>query len=471
MKNKQILKSCILICCILSLTIVKLKADVSTTGFKIPPSYLVSGTLNVPNPTLKTAFKFEVTFMRNLLSTGGYEDVTNATVTLVYSNCGQCGNYTAVSTPRQLQNSDFTTASGLPKANATLSLDSELPANLVTPGNPGTLYVRLKYFDSNQNKELIIYTNASINVSISPAWISPEILNIISNMDFATDDATATGNYYLVEQDIMLLKDYVNFYSSNKPIIPIANHNINILIGQELFSNSIWYDAIYRAVMAWNSMPNNDIKLNLIKNAPNFAQPQQIDVRVTESSSLNKVPVISEFPSNDGKPGRRILFNSNFRYLSNNSTVSLDQATWNFVQAIGHCLGLRHAPDQMSVMRGGTAGSSYNNNLNSTYDTQTISALFPKNATSQVTPFISGLDKLRPMESANYEISYTEFNLNYSWKVIGINGTNYLENYDYIQGSKLPEVYFPAGNYQIQCTITGGKYNGSVMATKNIIVN
>jgi hypothetical protein len=179
---------------------------------------------------------------------------------------------------------------------------------------------------------------------------------------------------------------------------------------------------------------------------------------------------MSRFIVNDGKPGNEILFNPNFTYPGTGLAVSESQATWNLVQAIGHCLGIKHAAGTDSgnsaMLR--TASSSYNNHLSSTHDSQEIGSRFPINTSSQVVPFIAGLNSLHPGESAYFYISYFESDITYSWLATGINGTVYNEVYP--SWSLLSEVDFPAGNYQLRCTISGGKYSTPVTATKNIVV-
>lgn len=446
---------------------------VNVTSFSLPSTYLVSNKLNIPNPTLVTSFQFNVSLLRSLLSNGSYESVSGSSITLVYSDCNFCGNYTEISTTRALSEADFYQGStNWPSNNAQLTLNAELPVNKTT----GFLMVKHVYFDSNQNKTLTEYiSNATIGVQVSSNYISSATLTKISSMGFATDGITSGNDYYLVEDDIMLSKTYVNGYSSSTPPISLSNDNINISIDQSVWANSNWDNAMYYAVIAWNSQANSNVKINVVKKVAggNFALPNTIDIEMKQSSDPVKVPVISRFTVNDGKPGHQILFNPNFKYAGSNLTVSMAQATWNLVQAIGHCLGIKHATgtgSQSSVMLRGTAASSYNNNLSSVYDSQVLGLKFPVNSSSQVEPFISGINSLGAYESADYLISYWEVGITYTWKAIGINGTVYNEDYNPATGSRLPEVYFPAGNYRIQCTISGGKYSTPATVTKDILV-
>lgn len=320
--------------------------------------------------------------------------------------------------------------------------------------------------------------NVSYTVTIGPAapvGVDPATLTKINSMGFATDGISLGNDYYLVEDDIMLSKAYVNSYSSSTPPISLLNDNINISIDQSVWADHIWDNAMYYAVTAWNSQTNCNVKINVVQKVSggNFALPNTIDIEMKKSSDPVKVPVISRFTINDGKPGHQILFNPNFKYAGSNLTVSVSQATWNLVQAIGHCLGIKHATgtgSQSSVMLRGTASNSYNNNLSSVYDSQVLGSKFPINSSSQVVPFISGINSLHPYESASYLISYWEAGIKFTWKAIGINGTVYNEDYGPMTAERLPEVYFPAGNYRIQCTISGGKYSTPVTVTKDILV-
>lgn len=460
---KTLFKKLFLIASILLVNVLAVNAMVNVTAFSLPANYLVSEKLNIPNPTLNTSFQFNVSFLRYLLSNGSFEGVTNSSVTLVYSDCGECGTYTEISTIRHLSEADFYQSN-----NAHLTLNAQLPANKTT----GFIMVKHVYFDTNQNKILTQYiSNSKIFVQVSSSYISPAILTKISNMGFSTDGITSGSDYFLVEEDIMLSKAFVNSYVLNTPLPVVTGDNINILIPFSSFASSTWYSAIMGAARAWNTASNSNIKLHVIIGgiSPFFTQPDRIDITLSESSIPSNIPVISRFVSNDGKPGNQILINKNFRYPNTNALPDDAQSAWNVIQAVGHCLGFKHTSDfnnANSVMKRGTSSSS--GYQLSTNDVEMVNAKYPLNSSNQVVPFISGKSPLVVSESANYEVSYFEAGMTYSWRVIGINGTVFDETYSSIP--ILSDVSFTAGNYELQCTMNSLKH-GIVVATKIIVVN
>lgn len=74
---------------------------------------------------------------------------------------------------------------------------------------------------------------------------------------------------------------------------------------------------------------------------------------------------------------------------------------------------------------------------------------------------------------ATCQMSYksVETGIYYKWEVTGINGTSYYYEFTDDTDAILNEIGFSTpGNYQLMCTISGGKYTTSVTAVKNITV-
>jgi len=109
--------------------------------------------------------------------------------------------------------------------------------------------------------------------------------------------------------------------------------------------------------------------------------------------------------------------------------------------------------------------------LPSAYDASNIATMYPVNTNSVVKPYIVGPDTFNANVFVAYNISYlsSEVGISYHWKVIGTNGTNYTFDLPFSDFG-LYDLNLPKGNYQLQCTISGGKYSTPATTTKDIIV-
>jgi hypothetical protein len=305
---------------------------------------------------------------------------------------------------------------------------------------------------------------------------SPATLAKIASMGFNTSGIKTFSTYYVVENDIRLSKNALAQTSNtNYTVGNTYSHNVNILIDESVWGNGRWYNDLLEALRVWNSGPNSDIKLNLIYDYFKYTVSPRIDISIKGSSSITTATE-TQFPDGFGGPGALITVNSNFTSPTNDNVL-------NMVHAIGHSLGLKHTPStatgyQNSVMKPGNATVSVwsvlleNYGLPSTYDVSNISTNYPGNAGSIINAYINGPGSFNASASVTYRMSYisSEAGINYHWKVIGINGTTYLyepsENNAALYDFGLPN----AGTYQLQCTISGGKYTTPVTSTKNITV-
>jgi len=130
--------------------------------------------------------------------------------------------------------------------------------------------------------------------------------------------------------------------------------------------------------------------------------------------------------------------------------------------------------DPNSVMNGSTGLSDYSAYtyplLPSNYDAIAISTLYPVNNSSLVVPYISGNKYFSPYGEDYFKMSYLAQGVSYHWRAIGINGTVYNETIGTFTTETTPGIGFPvSGNYQLQCTISVGKYTTPITAVKNII--
>lgn len=348
--------------------------------------------------------------------------------------------------------------------------------------------------------------------------IDPSIISKIKELGFQTDGIREFGEYYVVEDDIMISKKSLSPTKSPGKLMSAGgkiaqantdnlinntnSHNINISIDESIWGNHVWYSGVLEAITAWNSTPGSNVKLNLIVSDYQYNPAPRIDIIIKGDGGFlaSNVAAQAEFPSADGKPGSLILVNSDFRDPNTNYFITQGQGAWNVIHEIGHCLGLRHTNwylrgelagpnganqiantpshtvgDANSVMNGGTALSYYSSYpaLPSNYDAIAINTLYPLSTNSLIVPYIGGKNLIYINGQSTYHMSYgsAESGIYYRWKVIGINGTNY--NYEYTDDTDaiLNEIGFASpGTYELQCTISGGKYTTPVTATKQITV-
>lgn len=330
----------------------------------------------------------------------------------------------------------------------------------------------------------------------------------LKNLGYSTDSVSEFNDYYIVENDILIKKALlqqtrdgksdvkVSQYNGNWLVSNYSDHNLNILVTQSIWSNSVWYSGLHNAVAYWNSLPNSNIKLHLITSSYHTNERVDITVHSDNGQLSSNVAADAPLPYTDGKPGSFIRVNTDFKDPNTNDFYS-SQATWNMIHEIGHCLGFQHtnwyyrnewslvnyyganhvpntpvytSSDPNSVMNGGTALSSCYSGCFSSFDQTAVNYLYPINSSSQVVPYIMGSSSLYGPGQSTYSVSYrsAETNINYKWEIIGINGTTYY----YQDYESLPVIELPmpgSGNYKVKCTISNGKFSTAI-AEKNIVI-
>ncbi|WP_161973484.1 M57 family metalloprotease [Arcticibacter tournemirensis] len=325
---------------------------------------------------------------------------------------------------------------------------------------------------------------------------------------FDIDSIKELDEYYLIENDMMVsrkrLKEALegnktksaegktSQYNTFNLVSNYSNYNINVYVEQSIWTIPDWYGGLNTAISAWNSIPGSNIKLHLISDDYNASERADIIVRADGGVLADDEAARAEFPVSSGRPGSVILVNTDIKDPYTNYFLNMNQTAWNMIHEIGHCLGLRHTNwyfrnegtlpygaihvpgtpategDPFSVMNGGTALRSCTGNCLSAFDITAITSLYPINPNSPLVPIIRGLTNFNSGQT-NFYVSYysNEPNINYSWEVIGINGTNHYDNsFDAMAGIELS---LPPGNYKIKCTISGGKF-GTAVAQKDVHV-
>ena len=371
------------------------------------------------------------------------------------------------------------------------------------------LLLTITVFSCKKSENLTTALDSKVKVDSS-------IIAKIKALGFQTKGITEFQEYYIVEGDIMISKKSlsstkgperlmsvggtISQASTNNLISTINNHNINISVDASIYGDNTWYNALKKAVTVWNSTSNSNVKLNLIYTSLTDYSLDQTNIDITIKGDNNQLDfntvARAEFPTYNGKPGSLILINLDVKNPFTNNYLNDGQAAWNVIHEIGHCLGLRHTnwetndpptsigenliagtptSDPNSVMNGSTGLSDYSAYtyplLPSNYDAIAISTLYPVNNSSVVLPYISSNKYFSPGGEDYFKISYLEQGVSYHWRAIGINGTNYDETIGTFTADTTPGIGFPSsGNYQLQCTISGGKYTTPTTVTKNLIV-
>lgn len=114
---------------------------------------------------------------------------------------------------------------------------------------------------------------------------------LLSRMGFNPDSVKEQGDYYVIEDDILIpkqpIRDDANKGNSNLPktrqynttnVVNNSNdHNINIFVEESLWVNPIWYAGLLEAMRNWNSI-NSNIKLHLISDS--YYTSERIDITI-----------------------------------------------------------------------------------------------------------------------------------------------------------------------------------------------
>lgn len=442
-------------------------ANPSLSTFGVVSNFLQNGKIKVYNNGT-TEFFAIIGGSRSNVSGGGFEAVDMEVVFYMVENIQE-----NILKTINIKTSDFDGAflrtyneSGNPLENNWVKI--AIPQAI----ERGTVRLKYRFKDATGNwmpggNGYYAFNNSSYEtINVGSPYMNESHLAKIQSMGFSTNGIQSFNNdYYLVDGDVLIKKDGLNNANYNSYLINGNNdHNVNILIDNSIWSNNTWYAALQEALKVWNSVPNSNIKINLISSPDGYygATPRTDIILKGDNGVLPaSVATYAAYPKGDGNPGDLIVVNSDFNQNS-------QQSTWNMIHAIGHALGLKHAVNNSSsVMNKGNFLTSYPSNLNfalpTSYDINSITSLYPLNLNSTILPYIHG-------RNGTFSLSYysVESGINYSWKIEGTNGTNY--TYEESGAAIVSELYLSPGNYRVQCIISNGKYSIPVTVSKNIIL-
>lgn len=186
--------------------------------------------------------------------------------------------------------------------------------------------------------------------------IAPEVLNLITQQGFNTDNVIREGDGYIVEGDIFLSDKQLRESFANLVLrVPQAEQyrTTNLVsslprtlrVGMSSTLPSSYSTALNTAISRYNN-ENLRVKFQRVSAYP-------VDILITKAPSGASYLASAGFPSN-GNPYNQVLVNSS--YLGSNPGTSYLATI--LAHEIGHCIGFRHT-DYMN--RSYSCGGSYYN--------------------------------------------------------------------------------------------------------------
>ena len=305
------------------------------------------------------------------------------------------------------------------------------------------------------------------------------LLQKVIDMGFREDMIVNKGDYYLVEDDILLVKE--DLVKGNYEFDPDAEDYteeecgdgedcyepattrqarrnnlveglkigaIRVRVDWSIPSSGVdnWRIAIRQAINDWNSTQS------AIKMIYTTASSADITIRSDGGMLPDIILATGSWPSN-GKPGNRILVNLDF---SSNRNILAAQKRNTMVHELGHCIGFRHTNwvgmgESTAIHISGTPSGDANSVMNGGFALDSWMGFSPGDKvavrTMYPTRYISGLGNSG--EGASIEIAHIG-----SWDYLpdailmvydapsGLNQFRYKIAYD-LNGSGVPRYYSP----------------------------
>lgn len=212
------------------------------------------------------------------------------------------------------------------------------------------------------------------------------------SLGFDTLDVKDVGEYYVVENDILVNKKLIENHLETRQftadyVVP-TGASITISTDNTISEKSGWIDALKEVI----SIYHENADLDFIYVDPNSAS----DITISKSFlQYENVCAVGEFPSATKKPGSYVYINTGL-YKDIDSYLTHNQKVFLLMHEIGHNLGLRHTDckinneisnkgmhqvpdtpesDENSFMNSKTCGKSWNGITY--YDKITFAHLWP----------------------------------------------------------------------------------------------
>lgn len=213
---------------------------------------------------------------------------------------------------------------------------------------------------------------ADINNTVEKTAIADGDLAIIKSLGFDETSVVDKGDYYLVEEDVMILKEnlegYENLLSQSDTLQlrqAYVNNKVaftkamNITVGSVVDGIPKYGRALQKALDAYNSTGT----LLSMSKSPYNGNFVTGDIQITSKTLGNGAYAESSFPSANGSVGSKIELD-----LITCESLSEAQLVFLFAHELGHCLGFRHtnwqqdnekiSPDGANQVPGTPTGTS-----------------------------------------------------------------------------------------------------------------
>lgn len=338
----------------------------------------------------------------------------------------------------------------------------------------------------------------------SKAEVDATALAKIKEMGFQTDGIKESGDYYVVEGDILISKKSLstvkNIEKATNAGGKIAQANTNNLLQGNLTNVIIttedydirWHYAIREAVAAWNAVGN--CRINLIHSYSQFYPPYTNSVTPTITIKKSNLGTggfgQGQFPTASGTAGAILLVNPftnnvNSNGQDNGIPRSHEQDVYMLVHEIGHCLGFRHTDwkaegtggsavganpipgtpnngnpgnDPNSVMNSGRLGTSNTWSSFSSYDVIAAQYLYPPVTTPFVSTFKNVINGPSSNSAGSEMISTAGAMYNggyYEWRMLDQSLNVVLPVSTFSNSAQQEWTHSTPGTYYLECRLVG----------------